>query len=211
MPYTLTPSVLGGVESPSATDGTTAYFPDNELRDQTDQPDRAQHRRPATAPGVMVAIDQDTGKIKWQHQFAHTPYGAATVTNDLVFTTTFDGTIWALNKNTGAAVWHHKLPAGSNSPVAIDGDYVLTGAGFPEAQEPEGRVRRLQDRREGMTSSSGASPSASDPVGGRRNRWRRAGHRPPRLRAVPNCADAPFGRRSGPTQSHRGATAASAR
>jgi alcohol dehydrogenase (cytochrome c) len=36
-------------------------------------------------------------------------------------------------ENTGAAVWHHKLPAGSNSPVAVDGDTVLTGAGYPES------------------------------------------------------------------------------
>jgi alcohol dehydrogenase (cytochrome c) len=133
MPYTLTPSVLGGVESPPATDGTTAYFPDNELAIKLTSQTVLNIGNPLTAPGVMVAIDQDTGKIKWQHQFKHTPYGAATVTNDLVFTTTFDGTIWALNKNTGAAVWHHKLPAGSNSPVAIDGDMVLTGAGYPES------------------------------------------------------------------------------
>ena len=43
-------------------------------------------------PGEMVAIDQATGKIKWQHQFPHATYGAATVSNDLVWTTTFDGT-----------------------------------------------------------------------------------------------------------------------
>jgi alcohol dehydrogenase (cytochrome c) len=133
MPYTLTPSVLGGVESPPATDGTTAYFPDNELAIKLSSQTALNIGDPATAPGVMVAIDQNTGKIKWQHHFAHSPYGAATVSNDLVWTTTFDGTIWALNKNTGAVVWHKKLPAGSNSPVAIDGDMVLTGAGYPES------------------------------------------------------------------------------
>ena len=97
----------------------------------------------------MVAIDQDTGKIKWQHKFPSAPYGAATVSNDLVWTTTFDGTLWALNKNTGAVVWHTKLPAGTNAPVAIDGDTVVTGAGFPEGEGPEGDVHRLPPRCDG--------------------------------------------------------------
>jgi mono/diheme cytochrome c family protein len=115
----------------------------------------------------MVAINQATGKIKWQHHFAHSPYGGATVTNDLVFTTTFDGSIWALNKNTGAVVWHAKLPAGSNSTVAIDGDTVLTGAGFPEgaSQKPTFVAYRIGAKGSSQkTSSSGSSSGKSTAV-----------------------------------------------
>jgi len=41
------------------------------------------------ATGEMVAINQDTGKILWADQLPSSPYGAATVTNDVVFTTTY--------------------------------------------------------------------------------------------------------------------------
>ena len=32
----------------------------------------------------MVAIDQNTGKVAWQHKFTSSPYGAATLSNDVV-------------------------------------------------------------------------------------------------------------------------------
>ena len=41
-------------------------------------------------------------------------FGAATVVNDLVFTSTFDGTLYAFNKTTGAQVWTMKGPAGAS-------------------------------------------------------------------------------------------------
>jgi outer membrane protein assembly factor BamB len=133
-PYVTLPGELGGVETPYASDGTTAYFPVNNtpVLSKTQAGDGTTNY--AAGTGVMVAIDQDTGKIKWQHKFTSPPYGAATVSNDLVWTTTYNGILWALNKTTGAAVWHEKLPAGTNAPLAIDGDYVLTGAGFPEGK-----------------------------------------------------------------------------
>ena len=163
-PYTILPSALGGVESPYASDGTTMYLAVNNYPMHLQSMASFGTLNVNIAKGVMVAINQATGKIKWQHHFAHSPYGGAAVTNDLVFTTTFDGTLWALNKNTGAAVWHKKLPAGSNSTVAIDGDTVLTGAGFPEGahQKPTFVAYRI-----GATgSSSGSSKGASNKGGG---------------------------------------------
>ena len=55
------------------------------------------------------------------------PYGAATVTNNVVFTTTFHGDLYALNAASGAILRTIPLSAGANAPVAIDGDYVITG------------------------------------------------------------------------------------
>jgi hypothetical protein len=127
-PYTTLP---GGIESPYPSDGTTAIFPMNNfgIFSKTQAANgTADYTEGASA---MVAIDQDTGKIKWHHKFKSTPYGATTVSNDLVWATTFDGTLWALNTKTGAVVWHMKLPAGTSAPVAIDGDTVVTGAGLP--------------------------------------------------------------------------------
>jgi outer membrane protein assembly factor BamB len=55
------------------------------------------------------------------------------VTNDVMFTTTFHGDLYALNAATGAILLTTPMSAGSNAPVAIDGDYVIAGAGVPQS------------------------------------------------------------------------------
>jgi outer membrane protein assembly factor BamB len=165
-PYTTLPGELGGVETPYASDGTTAYFPVNNLGvlSKTQAADGTTNYSKGT--GVMVAIDQATGKIKWQHHFPSSPYGAAAVSNDLVWTTTFDGTIWALNKNTGAVAWSKKLPAGTNSPVAIDGDTVLVGAGFPQGKNQKPTFIAYRIGATGSASSSSSSSTSAKGSGG---------------------------------------------
>jgi outer membrane protein assembly factor BamB len=81
------------------------------------------------ATGEMVAVNQDTGTIEWDTLLPASPYGAATVTNDVVFTTTFKGYLYALDAATGVIVLKTLLSAGTNAPVAVDGDYVIAGAG----------------------------------------------------------------------------------
>jgi outer membrane protein assembly factor BamB len=83
------------------------------------------------ATGEMVAVNQDTGKIEWDDKLPSSPYGAATVTNNVVFTTTYNGHLYAFNATTGAIVLNTPLSAGSNAPVAIAGDYVIAGAAVP--------------------------------------------------------------------------------
>jgi outer membrane protein assembly factor BamB len=83
------------------------------------------------------------------------------VSNDLVWTTTFDGTLWALNKNTGAVVWKAKLPAGTNAPIAIDGDYVVTGAGLPLGANQKATFIAYKLGATGKSSSTGASTKKS--------------------------------------------------
>ena len=39
----------------------------------------------------MLALDLATGRVLWDTRLAQMPDGDATVANDLVFTTTFDG------------------------------------------------------------------------------------------------------------------------
>ena len=73
------------------------------------------------------------GSVKWQHDLAQPAYGAATISNDLVFTTTFEGKLIALNKNTGEVAWETQLPAGTNATVAIVGDTLITAASFPQS------------------------------------------------------------------------------
>jgi hypothetical protein len=47
----------------------------------------------------------------------------------VVFTTTYSGDLYAFNAATGAILLKTPLSSGSNAPVAIDGDYVIAGAG----------------------------------------------------------------------------------
>jgi outer membrane protein assembly factor BamB len=79
----------------------------------------------------MIAVNQDTGKIEWDDKFPSSPYGAATVTNNVVFTTSYSGHLYAFNAATGAILLNTPLSAGSNAPVAIAGNYVLVGAAVP--------------------------------------------------------------------------------
>jgi outer membrane protein assembly factor BamB len=83
------------------------------------------------ATGEMIAVNQDTGKIEMGRQAPSTPYGAAAVTGNVVFTTTYSGHLYAFNAATGAILLNAPLSAGSNAPVTIDGDYVITGAAVP--------------------------------------------------------------------------------
>ena len=43
--------------------------------------------------------------------------------------TTFHGDLYALDAATGAILFKTPMSAGSNAPVAVDGDYVIAGAG----------------------------------------------------------------------------------
>lgn len=132
LPVEVFPGVLGGVISPIAVDDTTIYVAVNNHSATW----VAQEGSPNIAPfdqatGELDALDLVTGRIKWTHPFPASAYGAASVVNDLVFTTTFDGNVHALQTSTGQEVWSATLPAAVNAPVAINGDYVIAGSGWP--------------------------------------------------------------------------------
>jgi alcohol dehydrogenase (cytochrome c) len=132
--FTLEPSVFGGMESPLATNGSTVFAAVNNLpvsmsAKGVTESGKAFTASIGTATGEMVAINQDTGKVIWADKLPSSPYGAATITNDVVFTTTYSGYLYAFNAATGAILLTTPLSSGSNAPVAVDGDYVIAGAG----------------------------------------------------------------------------------
>jgi hypothetical protein len=45
-----------------------------------------------------------------------------------MFTTTYNGYLYVFNTDTGAILLKRPMSAGSNAPVAIDGDYLIAGA-----------------------------------------------------------------------------------
>src|SRR6185295_2645453 len=79
--------------------------------------------------GGIAALDATTGKVLWKHQFKSLDVGAATVSNDVVFTSTYSGTMYAFDAKSGKQLWTAKAPAGINSFPAITKDMVLVGAG----------------------------------------------------------------------------------
>jgi alcohol dehydrogenase (cytochrome c) len=132
--FTLEPGVFGGVESQLATNGSTAFAAVNNLAvpmsvKGVTESSKAFEASIGTATGEMVAVDQRTGKIIWDDKLPSSPYGAAAVTNNIVFTTTYSGYLYAFNAATGAILLKTPLSAGSSAPVTIDGDYVIAGAG----------------------------------------------------------------------------------
>jgi len=132
--FCLQPGAFGGIETQLASNGSTTFAAVNDLAmlvNATGYTGSAAGTIQAVlhATGEMVAVSQDTGKIEWDTPLPSSPYGAASVTNDVVFTTTFHGDLYALDAATGAILLKTPLSAGTNAPVAIDGDYVIAGAG----------------------------------------------------------------------------------
>jgi len=134
MPFELYPGGLGGVPAPGAVDGDTVYVAVNNLSAiWTSQLPPPIFPPFSAGTGEVVAIDLATGRVKWTFPIDQSPYGGTTVTNDLVFTTTFDGTVYAVNTRTGKLAWKSKMAGSTNSPVAISGDILLAASGWPQS------------------------------------------------------------------------------
>ncbi len=131
----LLPGGWGGVETQMASDGRTVYVPVNDFPGiYTEMAYKVPAQGdPIEGRGELVAIDVASGRVKWDRRLPHSPYGAAAVVNDLVFTTTYDGTVWALRRDSGAIVWSARLGAGTDAPVAIAGDTLIAAASIPLA------------------------------------------------------------------------------
>jgi len=132
--FDLEPGVFGGIESQLATNGSTTFAAVNNLAVPLSVKGLAEKSKTfeaaiPKATGEMIAINQDTGKIEWDDKLPSSPYGAATITNNVVFTTTYHGDLYAFNAATGAILLKTPLSAATNAPVTIDGDYVIAGAG----------------------------------------------------------------------------------
>jgi alcohol dehydrogenase (cytochrome c) len=132
--YCLEPSIYGGILTQLASNGSTTFAAVNDLALPA-TPAGYQATEIGTlsavekATGEMVAVNQDTGTVEWDTPLPSSPYGGATVTNDVVLSTTFHGDLYALDAATGAILFKTPMSAGSNAPVAVDGDYVIAGVG----------------------------------------------------------------------------------
>jgi outer membrane protein assembly factor BamB len=142
-PYTILPGSLGGVLSNLALAGNTVY-----VATVDQQFTLAKMSYPLGAPdgsgtGEIVGLNLATGKVEWDTKVPAYPLGAATVSNDLVFTTLYTGVLIALDRTTGAIVYQRKLPTSANAPIAIAGNSILVPAGGPNVFGPEGGSPQL--------------------------------------------------------------------
>jgi outer membrane protein assembly factor BamB len=166
LPLTILPGILGGVETQMALADGVVYAPivniPTGFKDQ-----QTPQLELGKGTGELVAMNVSDGSVKWRHDFAQPAYGAATISNDLVFTTTFDGKVTALDRNSGQVVWEKQLPAGTNAPIAIVGDTLVTAASFPQGagQKPVIIAFRL-GAKGSVTTSAGTTTTGGGAANG---------------------------------------------
>ena len=134
-PYTILPGELGGVLANMALAGNSLYVVANNLSYTVTNMNQVVGINfisgSNSLTGDVEALSIATGKVEWDTKVPELPLGAATVSNDLLFTTLYNGVLIALNRNTGAIVYRQKLPTSTNAPIAITGNTVLVPAGGP--------------------------------------------------------------------------------
>jgi hypothetical protein len=77
-----------------------------------------------------------------------------------VFATTFNGKLIETNRNTGKIVWSQQLSAGTNAPVATDGDtWWPRRATHRAGQKPEIVAHSLSSSSSGSTATNTSTMS----------------------------------------------------
>jgi alcohol dehydrogenase (cytochrome c) len=131
LPYTYEPGAAGGVLTDMAVADGSVYLATVDVPFTYSSLSQVNGSGIANGGGEIEALNLATGKVEWDTKVPTLPLGAATVANDLVFTTLYSGELIALNRSTGAIVYRQKLPTSTNSPIAVTGNAVLVPAGGP--------------------------------------------------------------------------------
>lgn len=141
-PFTVEPGAIGGVLSnPAVADGTVYVSTVDEPVTYTKLTQFLGGSAPRTPTGEIEALSLATGAVEWDTRLPEMALGAATVSNDLVFGTLYDGELIALNRATGAIVYRHKLPTSTNAPLVVAGNTVIVSAGGPLTLGGGGRAQ----------------------------------------------------------------------
>jgi alcohol dehydrogenase (cytochrome c) len=132
---TVCPGLLGGVVTPMAYADGRVFVPVVDLCGWGSATARQEltSLRPAQGKGRLVALDAATGHPLWVRRLPSPDFGCATVSNDVVFTSTFDGNVYAFAAADGKLVWRARMRAGVNACPAVVGDLVVFGAGAPRS------------------------------------------------------------------------------
>lgn len=164
LPQLFEPGSYGGVESPLASNGRTVFAAVNNWAVKFNTQDFLEGAYVggiSAATGELVAVDEATGSVEWDKKLPSSPYGAATIANNVVFTTTFDGHIYAFDVSTGRELWKSTLPASTNAPVTVVGNTVITAGSFPQKS---GQTALITAYRIGATGTLPSPTQASRPT-----------------------------------------------
>jgi alcohol dehydrogenase (cytochrome c) len=136
-PVTVCPGLLGGVETPMAYADGRLFVPVVDLCVWGSAVGRQEltDLDPSSGRGRLVALDAATGSVLWERRLPSPDFGCATVSNDVVFTSTYDGMVYALSVTDGTILWRATMRAGVNACPAVVGDLLLVGAGV---RRPDG-------------------------------------------------------------------------
>ena len=139
------PGAWGGVEAPMAyADGViyaqTANLPSpyNATAYDALTPMQALNRSEGgtfykNGNAEIDALDAATGKILWTYKFDRVAFAGVTIVNDLLFTSTLDGMIYALSREDGTVVWQWQAPGGTNAWPAVSGDTIVWPFGLGDS------------------------------------------------------------------------------
>ena len=141
-PVVYCPGSLGGVLTPMAEARGVVYVPWNDLCFKGSATGLVRGGPVPPVGGGLAAVNAATGAIVWKHTFTSLASGAATVADDVVFTATYNGAVYALSTKTGATLWKAKAPAGIDAFPAVTRTMLVVGAGAPTsaAKPPPGEI-----------------------------------------------------------------------
>lgn len=127
------PGLYGGIETPMALAKGRLFVPVVNLcaRGSAIGYEPLEHIDPATGTGELVAIRAETGKRIWARRLPQPSFGCATVSRDVVFTSTFNGRVYAFRTSDGEFLWSGAMRAGINACPALAAGTLLVGAGLP--------------------------------------------------------------------------------
>ena len=130
---TVCPGLLGGVETPMATARGRVFVPVVDLCGWGSAIARQEYAEvdPTEGRGRLVALDAETGRVAWERRLASPSFGCATVSHDVVFTSTYDGALYAFATADGEQLWRARMRANVNACPAVAGGFVVFGAGVP--------------------------------------------------------------------------------
>lgn len=127
------PGSLGGVQTPLAVAGNTIYLCVMNAPTEYAGPEETSYGftvQLGTANSQLVALDARTGKVRWDAELPGDSFGGATVSGDLVFTSSFGGKVLAFDRSTGEEVWSYQAPGGINGWPAVAGDQLFVPVGM---------------------------------------------------------------------------------
>jgi alcohol dehydrogenase (cytochrome c) len=129
------PGLFGGIETPMALADGTLFAPvvDFCSRGSAYGYESLSKVDPSRGRGELVALDAATGRRLWVRRLPQPDFGCATVADGVVFTSTFDGTVYAFDTRDGSKLWSHRMQAGVNACPALSGDLLVVGSGIPLA------------------------------------------------------------------------------